>query len=382
MGLLDFSSLLNVWTPWNSHRVGARTCLIQERGGYLPLCDVPRHTLFPAPESYVTALGLASSQVNEYGVPLKEDFIVAVGTTFEVPAVSLLHFPSEDNFTRSWSQRDYDTGRPPLTLGTSDTALVLVVPSVAQVEDDGDGVWTRHDRVVNEYKLGHARFGNATLPTEKIRADVCTTDGVFCFSWELIDSAEPTNVVVGVKLTIRNLTLKRHPRRTYVGIRTFLAHTDVKLHEEVARRVVESHAREPMYWIWHKDAHWTGETDEKPNYWFASSHMTSHGHEFNALRYIEDAQVRAIAKASKATRVTEMTFLFLGEAPASGVIDEMTWSSTLTWFDKDPEARGPIGISAILLVFLIVIMSFVGAFTRRSRRRREPDMARSLIAPT
>lgn len=376
MGLQHLTSLLNISSPWNSHRKGERTCLIESRGEYLPVCGVPRRDLFRKQDAYVSALGLTSSEVNEYGVPIKDDFVAAIGTTFDVPAVTLLHFRDKDNFTRSWSERDYESGRPALSLGASDAALVLVFESIAQVEDDGDGVWTSYDRVVKEHKLAHSRFGLTTLPAERIRADVASLDGVFSLSWELTNSDQATNVVVGVRLTLRNFTLARHPRQTYVGIRAYLAHGDVKLHIDGAKRVVESHSPEPMYWIWHKLAR--GPTQER--YWFATSHSVCHGHDKNGLRLIEDAQVRAIAEKSKATRVTEMTFLFIGEAPAFGVLEEMTWSSTLTWFDKDPEAKGPIGMSAILLVVLIVVMSFVGAFVRRSRPRTV--MARSLIAPT
>jgi hypothetical protein len=339
---------------------------------------VPRHEFFHTQASYVSAVGLASSEVNEYGVPIKDDFVVAVGTTFDIPAVSLLHFPNRDNFTRSWSQRNYDSGLPALSLGVENAAFVLVIKSIAQVEDDGDNVWTHRDRVVNEYDLARARFGNATFSAGGVRAHVESLDGVFNLSWELIDSDDPTDVVVGIKLTLRNFTLEHYPRKTYVGIRAYLAHRDVKLHVDSEKRVVESHSVEPMYFIWHKHAH--GPTQQ--HHWDISSYSTCHGTEFNPLRWIEDAQVRAIARASRATRVTEMTFLFLGGAPATRVIEEMTWESTLTWFDKDPEARSPIGLSAVLLVMLIVAMSFCGVCVRRSPQRREERLVRALIAPS
>jgi hypothetical protein len=373
MGLVRLPSFLSVSSQWNSHRHGERACLIQEKSGYLPVCDVPRHDFLHEEKSYASALGLASSQVNGYGTQIDEDYVVAVGTTFQLPAVTLLHFPHKDNFTRSWNQIDYNLGQPALKLGASNDGFVLVLKSIAQVADDGDGVWTSRDQVVKEYDLARARFGNATLPTEKIRGDVQTLDGVFHMSWQLVNIEDPVNVVVGVTLTLRNFTLVPHSSKTSFGLRAYLAHRDVKLHVDPDRRVAESHSREAMYWAWQKKSRGS-------NHWYALSHSVCYGKEAFPLRWIEDNQVRAIAKASNAERVTEMTFLFHGEAPPSGVIDKFTWSSSLTWFQNDPESRGPIGISAMILVVLIVVMSFGGAYARRSSRSR-PAMARALIAP-
>ena len=54
------------------------------------------------------------------------------------------------------------------------------IASGAEVEDDGDNVWTHRDRVVNEYDLARARFGNATFSAGGVRSTIsCTAPSVY-----------------------------------------------------------------------------------------------------------------------------------------------------------------------------------------------------------